>query len=81
MLYSHVVSLHSTNSTITSLTSGIGRDPVLSSVYGRSCLACVQLIYKTVHRVRVKGRVQGAGACGWHEMKSCEMKSYGIVMA
>lgn len=36
MQYSHVVTHHSTNCTSTSLTSGIGRDPVLSSVYGRS---------------------------------------------
>lgn len=34
--YSHVVSHHSTNCASTSLTSGIGRDPVCSSVYGRS---------------------------------------------
>jgi hypothetical protein len=36
MQYSRVVSHRSTDCTITSLTSGIGRDPVLSCVYGRS---------------------------------------------
>lgn len=34
--YSRVISHHSTDDAITSLTSEIGRDPVLSSVYGRS---------------------------------------------
>ena len=36
MMYSRVVSHRSTDITITSLTSGIRRDPVLSGVYGRS---------------------------------------------
>ena len=35
--YSRVVSHRSTDCAITSLTSEIGRDPVLSGVYGRSC--------------------------------------------
>lgn len=34
--YSRVVPHHSTDCAITSLTSEIGRDPVLSGVYGRS---------------------------------------------
>ena len=34
--YSHVISHHSTDDAITSLTSEIERDPVLSSMYGRS---------------------------------------------
>ena len=34
--YSRVISHRSTDDAITSLTSEIGRDPVLSSVYGRS---------------------------------------------
>ena len=34
--YSRVVPHHSTDCAITSLTSEIGRDPVLSSVYGRN---------------------------------------------
>jgi hypothetical protein len=34
--YSRVVPHHSTDCAITSLTSEIRRDPVLSSVYGRS---------------------------------------------
>ncbi len=33
--YSRVVSHHSTDCAITSLTAEIGRDPVLSGVYGR----------------------------------------------
>lgn len=33
--YSHVVTHHSTDCAIASLTSGIGRDPVLYGVYGR----------------------------------------------
>ncbi len=36
--YSRVVPHHSTDWAITSLTSEIGRDPVLPSVYGRSCI-------------------------------------------
>lgn len=35
-LYSRVVSHRSTDNAITSLTSEIGRDPVLFGVYGRS---------------------------------------------
>ena len=34
--YSRVVSHHSTDRAVTSLTSEIGRDPVVSSAYGRS---------------------------------------------
>jgi hypothetical protein len=34
--YSRVISHHSTDDAITSLTSEIERDPVLSSMYGRS---------------------------------------------
>ena len=47
MQYSHVVSHHSTDCTNTSLTSGIGRDPVLSGVYGRSynCLGWYRLYF------------------------------------
>lgn len=40
--YSRVVSHRSTDWAITSLTSEIGRDPVLSSVYGRSCKDSIQ---------------------------------------
>ena len=36
--YSHVFSHRSTDDAVTSLTSEIGRDPVLSSAYGRSCM-------------------------------------------
>jgi hypothetical protein len=41
--YSRVVPHHSTDCAITSLTSEIGRDPVLSGVYGRSYFTIVVL--------------------------------------
>ena len=43
--YSRVVPHHSTDWAITSLTSQIGRDAVLSSVYGRSWYYDEQAIY------------------------------------
>ena len=48
--YSHVVPHHSTDCAITSLTSEIGRDPVLSSVYGRNQQLNVETLYYTPHR-------------------------------
>ena len=40
--YSRVVPHHSTDCAITSLTSEIRRDPVLSGVYGRSYYDCTK---------------------------------------
>ena len=39
-MYSHVVPDHSTDMAVTGLTSQIGRDAVLLSAYGRSCVVC-----------------------------------------
>ena len=44
--YSHVISHHSTDDAITSLTSEIERDPVLSSMYGRSWKRRIRLFIK-----------------------------------
>ena len=43
--YSRVVSHRSTDGAITSLTSEIGRDPVLSGVYGRSYCGTFSRVY------------------------------------
>ena len=57
MRYSHVVSHHSTNLTSGRLTSGIRRDPVLLTVYGRN--------WKLNRYVGVKGLGWVRGGLGW----------------
>ena len=68
--YSRVISHRSTDDAITSLTSEIGRDPVLSGVYGRSCSGChptcthsapAQLVRCILHPSRTSGGCRGSG--------------------
>lgn len=59
--YSRVVPHHSTDDAITSLTSEIGRDPVLSGVYGRSWTACLLMDY-------ICGICDGVEGCGRRDL-------------